>query len=65
MIDKRFSALTQLSYDELLDERDRVLMEINENLLHQHKDTYLEDYLNALEDLISSIKAQAIHYEED
>lgn len=64
MIDKRFSALTQLSYDELLDERDRVLMEINENLLHQHKDTYLEDYLNALEDLIS-IKAQAIHYDED
>lgn len=64
MIDKRFSALTQLSYDELLDERDRVLMEINENLLHQHKDTYLEDYLNALEDLIS-IKAQALHYEED
>ena len=64
MIDKRFSALTQLSYDELLDERDRVLMEINENLLHQHKDTYLEDYLNALEDLIS-IKAQVIHYEED
>lgn len=64
MIDKRFSALTQLSYDEQLDERDRVLMEINENLLHQHKDTYLEDYLNALEDLIS-IKAQAIHYEED
>lgn len=64
MIDKRFSALTQLSYDELLDERDRVLIEINENLLHQHKDTYLEDYLNALEDLIS-IKAQAIHYEED
>lgn len=64
MIDKRFSALTQLSYDELLDERDRVLMEINENLLHQHKDTYLEDYLNALKDLIS-IKAQAIHYEED
>ena len=64
MIDKRFSALTQLSYDELLDERDRVLMEINENLLHQHKDTYLEDYLNALEDLIS-IKAQAIHHEED
>ena len=64
MIDKRFSALTQLSYDELLDQRDRVLMEINENLLHQHKDTYLEDYLNALEDLIS-IKAQAIHYEED
>ena len=64
MIDKRFSALTQLSYDELLDERDRVLIEINENLLHQHKDTYLEDYLNALEDLIS-IKAQALHYEED
>lgn len=64
MIDKRFSALTQLSYDELLDERDRVLMEINENLLHQQRDAYLEDYLNALEDLIS-IKAQAIHYEED
>lgn len=64
MIDKRFSALTQLSYDELLDERDRVLMEINENLLHQQRDAYLEDYLNALEDLIS-IKAQAIHYDED
>lgn len=52
MIDKRFSALTQLSYDELLEERDRVLMEINENLLHQQRDAYLEDYLNALEDLI-------------
>lgn len=64
MIDKRFSALTQLSYEELLDERDRVLMEINENLLHQQRDAYLEDYLNALEDLIS-IKAQAIHYDED
>lgn len=64
MIDNRFSALTQLSYDELLDERDRVLMEINENLLHQQRDAYLEDYLNALEDLIS-IKAQAIHYDED
>lgn len=64
MINYTFNALTLLSYDELLDERDRVLMEINENLLHQHKDTYLEDYLNALEDLIS-IKAQAIHYEED
>lgn len=64
MIDKRFSALTQLSYDELLEERDRVLMEINENLLHQQRDAYLEDYLNALEDLIS-IKAQAIHYDED
>lgn len=63
MIDKRFSALTQLSYDELLDERDRVLMEINENLLHQQRDAYLEDYLNALEDLIS-IKAQALNYEE-
>lgn len=64
MIDKRFSALTQLSYDELLEERERVLMEINENLLHQQRDAYLEDYLNALEDLIV-IKAQAIHYEED
>lgn len=64
MIDKRFSALTQLSYDELLDERDRVLMEINENLLHQQRDAYLEEYLNAIEDLIS-IRAQAIHYEED
>lgn len=64
MIDKRFSALTQLSYDELLEERDRVLMEINENLLHQQRDAYLEDYLNALEDLIC-IKAQAIHYDED
>lgn len=63
MIDKRFSALTQLSYDELLEERDRVLMEINENLLHQQRDAYLEDYLNALEDLIS-IKAQALNYEE-
>ena len=64
MIDKRFSALTQLSYDELLDERDLVLMEINENLLHQQRDAYLEEYLNAIEDLIS-IRAQAIHYEED
>ena len=63
MIDKRFSALTQLSYDELLEERERVLMEINENLLHQYKDAYLEDYLNALEDLIS-VKAQAVNYEE-
>lgn len=64
MIDKRFSALTQLSYDELLEERERVLMEINENLLHQYKDAYLEEYLNTLEDLIC-IKAQAVHYEED
>lgn len=64
MIDNRFAALTQLSYDELLEERDRVLMEINENLLHQQRDAYLEDYLNALEDLIG-IKAQAIHYDED
>lgn len=63
MIDKRFSALTQLSYDELLEERERVLMEINENLLHQYKDAYLEDYLNALEDLIG-IKAQAVNYED-
>lgn len=63
MIDKRFSALTQLSYDELLEERERVLMEINENLLHQQRDAYLEDYLNALEDLIS-VKAQAVNYEE-
>lgn len=63
MIDKRFSALTQLSYDELLEERERVLMEINENLLHQYKDAYLEDYLNALEDLIS-VKAQAVNYED-
>lgn len=63
MMDKRFSALTQLSYDELLEERERVLMEINENLLHQYKDAYLEDYLNALEDLIS-VKAQAVNYEE-
>ena len=63
MIDKRFSALTRLSYDELLEERERVLMEINENLLHQYKDAYLEDYLNALEDLIS-VKAQAVNYED-
>lgn len=63
MIDKRFSALTQLSYDELLEERERVLMKINENLLHQYKDAYLEDYLNALEDLIS-VKAQAVNYED-
>lgn len=63
MIDKRFSALTQLSYDELLEERERVLMEINENLLHQYKDAYIEDYLNALEDLIG-IKAQAVNYED-
>lgn len=63
MIDKRFSALTQLSYDELLEERERVLMEINENLLHQQRDAYLEDYLNALEDLIS-VKAQAVNYED-
>lgn len=63
MIDKRFSALTQLSYDELLEERERVLMEINENLLHQYKDAYLEDYLNAVEDLIG-IKAQAVNYED-
>lgn len=63
MIDSRFSALTQLSYDELLEERERVLMEINENLLNQCKDAYLEEYLNTLEDLIS-IKAQAVNYEE-
>ena len=63
MIDKRFSALTQLSYDELLEERERVLMEINENLLHQYKDACLEDYLNAVEDLIG-IKAQAVNYED-
>lgn len=63
MIDKRFSALTQLSYDELLEERERVLIEINENLLHQYKDAYIEDYLNAIEDLIG-IKAQAVNYED-
>lgn len=40
-----------------------MLMEINENLLHQYKDAYLEDYLNALEDLIS-VKAQAVNYED-
>lgn len=41
MINYTFNALTLLSYDELLEERERVLMEINENLLHQIKDAYL------------------------
>jgi len=63
MIDSRFSALTQLSYDELLDERERVLLELNECLQQGTRDTYLEEYLNALEDLIG-IKAQAVNYEE-
>lgn len=63
MISYTFNALTLLSYDELLEERERVLMEINENLLHQIKDAYLEDYLNAIEDLIG-IKAQAVNYED-
>ena len=63
MIDSRFSALTQLSYDELLEERERVLLELNECLQQGTKDTYLEEYLNALEDLID-IKAQAVNYEE-
>ena len=63
MIDKRFSALTQLSYDELMEERDRVLLELNECLQQDTRDTYLEEYLNALEDLID-IKAQAVNYEE-
>lgn len=63
MIDKRFSALTQLSYDELMEERDRVLLELNECLQQGTRDTYLEEYLNALEDLID-IKAQAVNYED-
>lgn len=63
MIDSRFSALTQLSYDELLEERERVLLELNECLQQGTRDTYLEEYLNALEDLIG-IKAQAVNYEE-
>lgn len=63
MIDSRFSALTQLSYDELLEERERVLLELNECLQQGTIDTYLEEYLNALEDLIG-IRAQAVNYEE-
>ena len=63
MIDNRFSALTQLSYDELMEERERVLLELNECLQQGTRDTYLEEYLNALEDLID-IKAQAVNYEE-
>ena len=63
MIDNRFSALTQLSYDELMEERDRVLLELNECLQQDTRDTYLEEYLNALEDLID-IMAQAVNYEE-
>ena len=63
MIDNRFSALTQLSYDELMEERERVLLELNECLQQDTRDTYLEEYLNALEDLID-IKAQAVNYEE-
>lgn len=63
MIDNRFSALTQLSYDELTEERERVMLELNESLQQGTRDTYLEEYLNALEDLID-IKAQAVNYEE-
>lgn len=63
MIDNRFSALTQLSYDELLEERERVMLELNERLQQGTRDSYLEEYLNAIEDLIS-IKAQAVNYEE-
>ena len=63
MIDSRFSALTLLSYEELLEERERVLLELNECLQQGTRDTYLEEYLNALEDLIG-IKAQAVNYEE-
>lgn len=63
MINSRFSALTQLSYDELLEERERVLLELNECLQQGTRDTYLEEYLNALEDLIG-IRAQAVNYEE-
>lgn len=63
MIDKRFSALTQLSYDELLEERERVMLELNECLQQGTRDSYLEEYLNAVEDLIG-IKAQAVNYED-
>lgn len=63
MIDSRFSALTQLSYDELMEERERVMLELNECLQQGTRDTYLEEYLNALEDLID-IKAQAVNYED-
>lgn len=63
MIDNRFSALTQLSYDELTEERERVMLELNESLQQGTRDTYLEEYLNALEDLID-IKAQAVNYED-
>lgn len=63
MIDSRFSALTQLSYDDLTEERERVLLELNECLQQGTRDTYLEEYLNALEDLID-IKAQAVNYED-
>lgn len=69
MINSRFSALTQLSYDELLEERERVLLELIECLQHgiSSRDTYpypyLEEYFNTLEDLID-IRAQAVNYEE-
>lgn len=67
MIDSRFSALTQLSYDELLEERERVLLELIECLQHGISSTdtypYLEEYFNTLEDLID-IRAQAVNYEE-
>ena len=63
MINYTFNALTLLSYDELLEERERVLLELNDCLQQGTRDTYLEEYLNALEDLID-IKAQAVNYEE-
>lgn len=63
MISYTFNALTLLSYDELLEERERVVLELNECLQQGTRDTYLEEYLNALEDLIG-IKAQAVNYEE-
>lgn len=40
-----------------------MLLELNECLQQGTRDTYLEEYLNALEDLID-IKAQAVNYEE-
>ena len=63
MINYTFNALTLLSYDELLEERERVMLELNECLQQGTRDSYLEEYLNAIEDLIS-IKAQAVNYEE-
>lgn len=40
-----------------------MLLELNECLQQGTRDTYLEEYLNAIEDLIG-IRAQAVNYEE-